>query len=60
MVTKPSDYPKQRTDRRNYLGAATVCPMATAQLKKPSLCLECPFDKCIYEIKETWDGRTAN
>lgn len=37
------------TDHSGYSGVDSGCDVATEHLKRRSSCLECPFDKCVYD-----------
>lgn len=38
-----------KTDNETYLGVDSGCPQATEYLGENSLCLRCPFKRCVYE-----------
>jgi hypothetical protein len=44
------------TDAPAYAGGDSGCPYATKHLGYPSSCLNCPFEKCIYDAGDGLRG----
>ena len=51
---------KGSPDYQGYVLSDSGCKKATKYLRHPSLCLECPFPECIFEIKGGDNGNNCN